>query len=103
MPKTRNPPKFYTFEVTSTNLEQFGGTLSERATNWLAQSVISDCPAVISPLHSPDNAKEHVHVIVDLTNSEFREKGLEWFTGLCKQADLPRPETVKTFFQWSYI
>lgn len=98
MPKSRNPPKFYTFEVFSTNLEQFGSTLSERATNWLAQSVISDCPAVISPLHSPENGKEHVHVIVDLTNSDFREKGLEWFSGLCKQADLPRPETVKNVF-----
>lgn len=98
MQKSRNPPKFYTFEVFDTNLEQFGGALSERATNWLAQSVISDCPAVISPLHSPENGKEHVHVIVDLTNSEFRDKGSDWFTGLCRQADLPRPETVKNVF-----
>ena len=99
MVKIRNPPKFYTFEVTSTNLLDYGDSIIDRATKWLQDCILSDCPAVISPLHTPENgSKPHVHIIVDVTNSDYRDNSLDWFVGLSKKYDLPRCEIVKNVY-----
>lgn len=94
MSKARYPPRFITGECFTDNLTQYGDTIPERLTNWLASSVISSEPVVISPLHTPDDGrKPHCHFIIDVTNCENR--ALPWFEGLFKSVSLPRPENVR--------
>lgn len=101
MARSRNPPRFITGECFTDNLLHFGDNPSERVTNWLAQSVISELPYVISPLHTPnDGRKPHVHFILDVSNAEHRD--LTWYKGLFKSVQLPFPEDVRNIFSMEH-
>lgn len=92
-------PRFVTFEVFEDNLDKYdGNTLLDKFYNWFKQSLICDCPLVTSPLHTPDNAKSHIHCIVDVTNTD-KIRDFDYFTGYLKSLDFPRPEIVRNIYQ----
>lgn len=99
MSKARNPPTFIAGECFVDNLLPFGGEetpVVERLQAWVKQSLISECPIVVSPLHTPDTGKPHLHFIIDVSNFDYRD--IKWFEGLFKSVDLPRPETVRNIY-----
>lgn len=90
--------RFITIEIFDDNLSDYqGNTLSERVSDWLTKSPLSAEPVVISPLHTPvDGRKPHVHTIIDVTNFEHPE--LNWFEGLCRTYNLPKPQDVRNIY-----
>lgn len=86
-----DPPIYVCFEVFDDNLEKFREykTLSETVRDWLNLQ-FDNLPFVISPLHTPNTGKAHIHGIIEL--SPFQSVTYDVFSKTFKAFNLPRPE-----------
>lgn len=92
-----DPPIYVTGVIFDDNLSKFRDdlTLAECVSKWL-DTMFSDVPFVISPLHKPTKGKEHIHCILEL--SPYQPLTYNDISATFKAYDLPRPELVRDIF-----
>lgn len=86
-----DPPFYICFEVFDDNLQKFrdNKSLAQCVYDWLLIQY-PHLPFVLSPLHTPENSKSHIHGIAEIhpvSGITFND-----FSALFKAYDLPRPE-----------
>lgn len=92
-----DPPIYVTGVIFDDNLSKFRDelTLAQCVEKWL-DTMFTDIPFVISPLHKPTNGKVHIHCILQL--SPYQPLTYNDISATFKAYDLPRPELVRDIF-----